>query len=485
MFRIFFLSTLFGLEFARFAAAADSLLDVYQLALQNDPTFRAAQASLRAGLEEQNLGRAGLLPKIDVNAGFDLNLSQSRGQFPAGGTLFPSNTDIGSETKRWGVSLQQPIFDLTAWFRFERGQELTQQAKVQFAADQQSLILRVAEAYLQVLRSRANLDASRAQEAATQRQLELSNQRFEVGLAAITDVRQAEAAHDLAVANRLADEGAEQVALQQLSVLTGRQHTQLALLKEGYPVSPPDPAKSERWVEFARLHNYDIQVADLARNAALQAARAAGAEHLPKIAANLGYSESRSENDYHNLTAVRGGRYEAFPRNNNQGSLSLTATMPLFAGGGISAGRRKAYAEYDRTSESYLGTLRNTEQSTRAEYINVMTHVARTRAGKQAVISGQSSLEANEAGYEVGTRNIIDVLNAVQTLFSASRDYANARIDYVLSKLRLQRLAGTLSPEDITSLNQWLQPPPADQENPNRSAAEIPAGPSRARDKIQ
>lgn len=456
-------------------SAADNLLDAYQLALQNDPTFRAAQASLRAGLEEEIKGRAELLPKVNVTAGFGLNQVQNRGQFPAGGILFPSNTDIGTESKTWSVSLSQPIFDLSAWFRFRRGQELTEQAKARFAAEQQALILRTAETYLQILRAQVNLAASRSQEDATQRQLEQARERFEVGLAAITDVREAEAAHDLAVAQRLADEGALKVAKEQLSVLTGRPHEEVWPLQEDYPITQPDPQDVEQWIQFAQQNNYDIKVAALTRNAAFKTALAAKAEHLPKITAALSYGETRSENDFHNLTPLSASdRFFNFPRNANQGTLSLNLTMPLFAGGAISATRRQTSAEYDRTEEEYLGAVRRTVQNTRAEYINVVTGIARTQAGRQAVISSRSSLEATEAGYEVGTRNIVDVLTAVRTLYAAIRDYEGARLDYVLASLRLKRLAGTLSPEDVRELNRWLKPPaatlpPADPDKEERT----------------
>lgn len=445
---------------ATMASAADNLVEVYQLALQNDPTFRAAQATLRAGLEEEIKGRAELLPKVNVTAGFGLNQAQNRGQFPAGGILFPSNTDIGTQSKSWGVSLSQPVFDLSAWFRFRRGQELSEQAQTRFAAEQQAVIQRVAEAYVQVLRALANLEASRSQETATERQLEQARARFEVGLAAITDVREAEAAHDIAVAQRLADEGTLKVAKEQLSVLTGRPHEEVWSLKEGYPITQPDPPAVEKWIEFAEQNNYDIKVAALARAAALQAARAAKAEHLPKITANLSYSESRSENDFHNLAPLSASdRYFNFPRNANQGALSLNLTMPLFAGGAISANSRQAQAEYDRSAEEYLGTVRRTVQNTRAEYINVVTGVARAQAAQQAVLSSRSSLEATEAGYEVGTRNIVDVLTAVRALHAAMRDYESVRLDYLLASLRLKRLAGTLSPADLAELNRWLTPP--------------------------
>ncbi len=435
---------------------ADNLLEVYQLALQNDPTFRAAQASLRAGLESEKLGLAEILPKVNVNAGFNFTRRENLGQFPAGGILIPNNTKTNTTTKNWGVSLDQPVFDLAAWFQFKRGQNLTQQAKVKFASDQQSLIIRVVEAYIEVLRARANLEASRAQETATQRQLELARERFDVGLAAITDVREAEAANDLALANRLGDEGALKVALEKLSVLTGRSHSNLWELKEDYPVAKPEPADSDQWVKFARQNNLDIKVAGFSREAALQSARAAGAEHLPKITATLNYGMNHSELEQNNTIS---NINSAFEIDNSQGSVAVNLNLPLYAGGGISAARRQAYAEYDRSNEQYLGAIRNTEQGTRALLISVITNVARVNAGKQAVLSSKSSLEATEAGYKVGTRNVIDVLNTVRTVFSATRDYANARLDYVLSKLRLKQFAGTLSPADIAQLNEWLQPP--------------------------
>ncbi|HHJ40412.1 MAG: hypothetical protein AXA67_10105 [Methylothermaceae bacteria B42] len=457
-----------ALSLSPVTAYADDLLDIYQLALQNDPTFRAAQASLRAGLEEKNLGRAGLLPKVDIKAGLTFTRTENLGQFPIGGVTVPNNTKSNRKTKNWGASLNQPIFDLTAWFRFQRGQQLTQKAQVQFAADQQSLILRVVEAYIEVLRARANLGASTAQEIATKRQLDQTRQRFDVGLAAITDVREAEAAHDLALANRLADEGALQVAKEQLSVLTGRQHSQLAVLKEDYPVAKPEPLNLDKWIQFAQQHNYDIKVAEYGQKAALQAARAAGAEHFPKINVNAGFDQTHSDIERNNT--IR-DNVENLEIDTTEGTVSLNLNMPLFAGGGISAARRKAYAEYDKANEEYLGAKRNTIQDTRAQYINVMTSIARVNAGKKAVISSRASLEATEAGYEVGTRNIVDVLDAVRTLHSAIKDYANARLDYVLANLRLKRRAGTLSPEDLIQLNQWLTDA-ATQENAISSAKE-------------
>ncbi|BCX81955.1 outer membrane protein [Methylomarinovum caldicuralii] len=435
---------------------ADNLLDVYRLALQNDPTIRAARASLKAGLEAEKLGLAELLPKVESKLGFNFTRKENLGQFPAGSLLIPSNTKTNSVTHNWRLQLVQPIFDLTAWFRFRRGQDLTRQAKVRFTAEQQALILRVVEAYVAVLRARANLAASKAREAATKRQLDLAKERFEVGLAAITDVREAEAGYNLAVATRLADEGAVSVAMEKLTVLTGRYHGPLWDLKADYPVEPPDPADRDAWVRFALQNNYDLKAAALEKEAARQGARAAAAEHLPKIVASAGYGHSHTDAEQNNM---KQDLNSAFEIDNRVGDVSLDLAMPLFAGGGISAARRQARAEFERSRENWLGTQRTVQQATRAEYINLMTSIARIEAGKLAVASARASLEATRAGYEVGTRNIVDVLNTVQGLYAAERDYANARLDYVLARLRLKRLAGTLTPADIHALNHWLDPP--------------------------
>ncbi len=442
-------------------AFADNLVDIYQLALRNDPSFRVARATLKAGLEAEKLGLAGLLPRIDGGLGFNFTRRENLGQFPAGGVLIPNNTKTNSTTRTWNVSLNQPVFDLAAWFNFRRGRELTRQAKLQFAADQQDLILRVVEAYVAVLRARANLDASKAQERATARQLDLARQRFEVGLAAVTDVRQAEAAHDLAVARRIADEGALQVAREQLTVLTGRRHGTLWRFRETLPVTPPDPDDPKAWVRFARANNYDIKVAALAREAALEGARAAAAGHLPVIQASANYGRSHAEVEQNN---IKNDTNAAFEIDNQSGSVNLNLTVPLFAGGAISAKRRQSYARFQQALERYAGVVRRTEQNTQAQFINLLTAIASVKANAKAVESGELSLEANEAGYEVGTRTIVDVLSAVRTLYAARRDYANARLDYVLAKLRLKRLAGTLAPADIHQINQWLAPPDDDGE---------------------
>jgi len=324
------------------AGEAENLEDVYTAALHNDHTLAAAQATYRAGLEEEVLARAELLPSVDASSDYREEFTEARGQFPAGGQLFPNSTDTDTGSFAFAFNLSQPVFDLPAWFRFQRGRALSERAEAEFAAAQQDLILRVTEAYFEVLSSRVNLRAARARETAFRSQLEQARQRFEVGLIAVTDVHEARAAYDLAVAERLANEGEVGIALEQLSVLTGESHRALWRLQEDYPVIDPEPLDTDQWVEFAVENSYDIKTAVHARRAADEAARAASAEHLPKVELSLGYNESNSD-----LTQedVINDVTNQFSSDRNNRFIGLAVEVPLFAGGGISARRRQAAAE--------------------------------------------------------------------------------------------------------------------------------------------
>jgi outer membrane protein len=449
---------------AAVAASRDSefpdttLAGIYELAVDNDLTIKQARAELRVGAEERKLARAGLLPQIGAGASYSELDRESRGTFSAGGTRFENNTDLDVDTDSWDVSLRQPLFDLPAWFRFRQGVELSRQAESTFTLAQQLLILRSVTAYFEVLRTATNLQASRAQESALKAQLDQVKQRFEVGMVAITDVHEAQAGFDLAVAQRISDEGLLGIARELLSVLTGRAHGELWVLEDEFPVVDPDPTSGEDWVRFAHQNNFDIQVAVHARDAAQRGARAAASEHLPTVDLSLSYADSSSDILQENLDT---GARARFPDDEADGIVAINLTLPLFTGGFTSASRRQAAARYDTQIAGYEGTVRRVIQETRASHIQVLSDVARTRARAQAVTSTRSALEAAEVGYDVGTRNVVDVLRAQQEFFSAVRDYENSKIDYVVDLVRLKRLAGTLSPEDVYELNQWLSQPPA------------------------
>jgi outer membrane protein len=456
------LPLLAALLFSASATMADTLTDIYELALKNDPTLRAAQANYRAGLESENIGLSGLLPQINANVNYTDSAQNTVGTNP-----FSEITGVGVDnevdaiSKGWGVTLDQRLFDMPAWFTFEQGKKLNEQAEAQFAADQQDLVVRVAEAYFNVLRAQDNLEASKAQEAANKRQLEQTQQRFDVGLIAITDVHEAQASFDLSVATRLGDQGNLGVSKEALSILTGQAHYNFWTLVSNYPITNPDPMDKDQWVEFALTNNYDLKVAKAARDVSHNQAKSSKYEHMPKLTARLGYDDTHTNvNTIENVQNAFIGS-NSFENDVDGTSISITLSMPIYAGGAISANSRRAYEQYNASVENYAGTMRTTVQTTRAFHLTVETDVARTAARKQAITSSQSALDATQAGYEVGTRNIVDVLNVQQSLYSAIRDYANTRYNYIVNMLKLKQLAGTLSPQDIYDLNKWLETPVA------------------------
>ena len=355
---------------------------------------------------------------------------------------------IDSETTAYNATLSQAIFDMPSWYNFQGAKKLSQSARAQFAADQQSLIIRVSQAYFTVLRAYDNLQTRNAEELAIQRQLEQTGERFEVGLLPVTDVHEAQAAFDDAAVNRLEARSAVNIAFEGLQVLTGQDHQVLAGLKDNFTASAPVPETNEDWVDLALANNFQLKVAELGKDAAYNQAKAAAAVRLPKISGRASYYDSDAEGT--NL----GNPFESL-QDGHQYVISIS--MPIW-GGGVDAQRRQAKQRSIQSAESYTAAKRNTVQSARSKHQSVITNAARVKARRQAITSADSALSATQAGYEVGTRNIVDVLVAQRTLYRAKRNYANARYDYILSMMALKEVAGQLSPEDIASLNAWLDP---------------------------
>jgi len=443
---------------------AESLRDIYELALANDAQLKAEQAQYLAGLEAEKIGLSRLLPQVNANYDYSdtdqdvtregLSFDEDTGLLIGIETL--TNTDVVRDG--YQVSLNQALFDLPAWFGFQSGKELTKQAEATFAANQQNLIVRVVDAYLLVLRAQDNLAASSAAERAFERQLEQTQQRFEVGLIAITDVYEAQAARDLSQVNRIVDENNVSVALERLSVLTGRSHSNIDVLAENFDIKMPDPIDRAAWVAFAMENNFNLQAARYAEEASRQAAKASKMGHAPKVTGSYAYSDFDTNGD---LTSKPASNFDVSPDSNVELSQwQIRLSMPLYSGGAISANRRKAAQEFNATRENRINLSRNTVTNTRSLHMTVISDVSRVAARKQSIVSSRSALDATQAGYEVGTRNVVDVLNAQNIVFSAERDYANTRYDYILDILRLKEQAGLLSPEDVNSLDSYLESPP-------------------------
>ncbi len=434
--------------FMQSASHAETLAEIYALAMENDATLKAAEATYQAGKENENLARAGLLPQVAADASYG-NTSgdgRSKSDFGAGQTLDRSG-DVDLDNNRWGISLQQPIFNLPAWFTFKQGKELSAQAEAQFTAEQENEIVKVAQAYFNVLRAIDNLESVKAEEIATKRQLEQAQQRFDVGLIAITDVHEAQSAYDATVANKLDAQGAVGVAYSALEQLTGRPHDLVGPLKESFPVVNPDPMSRTEWVDFALKNNNRLKASVFAANAAQQNAQAKKAAHLPTLTGALQYQDS--ENDGKNTGAD-------YLQSQDATTASLNLQVPIFTGGYTSAARRQAVAQSMSAQDIVTATQREVMQNARALHLTVSTDVATVKARKQAITSAKSALEATQAGYEVGTRNVVDVLIAQRNLYAAQRNFANARYDYVTHLFQLKQAAGILTPADIQQVNQWV-----------------------------
>ncbi|MGQ9427138.1 TolC family outer membrane protein [Gilvimarinus sp. F26214L] len=452
-----------------------TLLEIYEQALDNDPELAAARSAYEAGLENRKIGLSALLPQISGSASYEETDGNNVTSGPQvfSGNIFPDATDDTSsegDTTSWSVRLQQPLFDMGAWYSYKSGAVNTEAALVQFKADQQDFIVRVATAYFDVLRAIDTLETALAEQEALESQLEQTRQRYEVGLTAITDVHEVQAQYDSAVASAIAARGNLAIYYEALEVLTGQPHDQVAPIEEDFPVTDPVPAQREAWVEFALQNNYSLQSARLNADLAELTAKTRRADHLPTLNAVVGYSESESSSDRSTVSNFIdqnedsptfglpiSRRVDTYRDTENDGwSAGLNLSVPVFSGGRVSAQRRQAYAQAMRADDLARLTQRQTIQLARASHLAVETGVVRVEALRQAIVSNQSALEATQAGYEVGTRTLVDVLLAQRNLYSAQRNYYDALYNYILDTLSLKQAAGTLSPEDVVKLNEWL-----------------------------
>tara|TARA_E500000178_G_scaffold149955_1_gene149662 strand:+ start:780 stop:2126 length:1347 start_codon:yes stop_codon:yes gene_type:complete len=418
------------IAFLSLSARAETLADIYQSAVKNDPIAGAAKANYMANKETLNQGRAVLMPQLTASSI----------------KLEPSSTENGDPEKTtYRASLSQSLFNIPAWFQFQSAKKMDQVAEAKFAAQQQSLIIRVSDSYFNVLRAYDNKQTRNAEELAIKRQLEQVTERFEVGLLPITDVHEIQAIYDDATVNSLEANGALDIAFEQLQILSGKNHNALAGIKDNFITVNPDPASAESWVEFALANNFDLQASQLTYEASEQTAKAAKAQHLPKITISADYTK----HDIEAITATEATTTE-------QTAINLNLTMPIFSGGLTSSQARQSSYQAKAAEQNYVATIRNTMQAARSNHQLAITNAARVKARKQAITSAESALKATQAGYEVGTRTIVDVLMAQRTLFQAKRNFSNARYDYILSMMRLKGVAGQLSPQEIYTLDTWL-----------------------------
>jgi len=423
---------------------SENLLDIYNEALENDPTFKSAEYSYLADKEIVVQGRAALLPSITLSGTTNWNEYYQNDQL---------QQEYNSFSKSARVS--QPLLRLDTWFNFKRSKSLTDAAEAEFAYEQQSLLVRTAELYFGVLRAIDNLNASVSEEKAIKKQLDQAQQRYEVGLSAITGVQEAQLAFDLSKAARINNEGNLFSAREALNALIGREIFSLDQLGDTLQISSPFPNSKEEWVQLALKNNYQLKASYLRKDAAKSNARSAASNHLPKI--DIVGSGSESETNQFNYEGFSiNGQGIPVPAVTGRRNYSIQLSMPLFQGGAVNSRRKQAYSQYSQADENTLFTERRIIQEVRSQFSNVNTLVANVTAQKQAVISATSALEATQVGYKVGTRNVVDLLQAEKNLYSAEKNLANAKYDYILANLRLALAAGTIDPSDIVEINNLL-----------------------------
>lgn len=445
--------------FAQGAAAAD-FLDTYRLAKQNDAQFAAARASLEAGIEKLPQGRALLLPVINGSANTQWNDAENR-------TL---NFSRDYNSNGWNVTLTQPLFRWQNLVQYQQSQYQVLQAEAQFGQATQDLIVRVAQAYFEVLAARDNIEFIVANKAAIAEQLAQAKRNFEVGTATITDTNEAQARYDLAVAQEISGQNALLVAQRNLQQIIGQPPDALTPLRTDIAMQPPQPANQDDWAKGARANNFTVRANEAVMEIADREVGRQRAGHYPTLDVVASTQESTN-------ASLAGGPLST-RSTVQQNIVGLQLNVPIYAGGSVLSRTREAVALKEKARQDLEASRRAAEFNAQQAYLNVTNGLAQVKALEQALVSSETALQSNRVGYEVGVRINIDVLNAQQQVFQTKRDLARSRYDTIVNGLRLKAAAGSLSEADVEEVNRLLgidQPKPKTGALPAPMAATVPA----------
>ena len=427
--------------------AAD-IAEIYAEALSNDPVLAGARASAANVKEGVAQARARFLPSVNASASRSQGRSETEdSERDIGGQVvqIPGRT-TDTERNSWGASVSQEVLNLPSWFLYRSAKATAEGADWDLLAASQDLIIRVAQAYLGVLRTQAALESATAAEEAVQRQLEQVQQRFDVGLVAITGVLESKAEYDNAVVLRIQSQGNHDNSFEALRTLTGKPYAELSRLTESLPIVDPAPSAEAEWVAAAMTNSPRIGAARQRLKAAESDLKAAYAAPVPSISANISYGAGDGSSAFNGQVFQDPG--------SSSTSYSLSLSVPIFRGLQEYSGMRRARLGVEQARHALLQQELSVAENVRNLFRNVQVHVVRVQARGEAIKSSQAALEATQTGYEVGTRNIVDVLLAQRRLFGSQFDYADARYSYVLDLLRLKQAAGSLSEQDVGDLNQ-------------------------------
>jgi len=425
------------------AQAAD-LLETFRAAQANDPVFAAARATQQAGQEKLPQGRSLLMPSVNLTANTTYNdLTNQYFNVPPLASSFFVNGTSRYNSNGYGVSLVQPLFRQQNWLVYTESELQAAQAELQLKIAEQDLILRVAQAYFDVLIAQDSVGLVGTQKTAISEQHEQAKRNFEVGSATITDTLEAQARYDLTGAQEIAAQNNLEIKRSALQQLINTTPGELAPLGKELKLEAPQPADMQKWVDEAQLNNLQLAIAQAgAEIADKEVARNRGG-HYPTVDLVANYTQNNGVNF-------------GIGTDSTNKSIGVQLNMPLFQGGVVNSRWREAEANRERARQELENARRNVAQQTRQAYLGVVSGIAQVQALQQALTSSESVLEASKLGQEVGVRTNLDVLNAQQQLFSTRRDLYQAQYNYLLSQLLLKQAVGALGEEDLSKVNQAL-----------------------------
>ena len=453
---------LIGLGLTGFSAMsqAENLLQVYQQARISNPDLRKSAADRDAAFEKINEARSPLLPQLGLGADY----SYTNG--------FRDSNGVNSNVTSGSLQLTQVLFDMSKWRALTLQEKQAGIQDVTYQTDQQSLILNTATAYFKVLAAIDTLSYTEAQKQAIYRQLDQTTQRFNVGLVAITDVQNARSQYDAVLANEVTARNDLDNAVEELRQVTGNYYPELASLNvDGFKTNKPSAVNA--LLKEAESRNLSLLQARLSQDLAREQIRQAQDGHLPTL--SLSASSGVSNTSYDGSKTRDNAQY----RDNDAGQnkIGLSFSLPLYQGGMVNSQVKQAQYNFVGASEQLESAHRSVVQTVRSSFNNVNASISSINAYKQAVVSAQSSLDAMEAAYSVGTRTIVDVLDATTTLYNAKQQLSNARYNYLINELNIKSALGTLNEQDLVALNNTLgksiptSPDSVAPENPQQDAS--------------
>ncbi|HUK03961.1 MAG TPA: TolC family outer membrane protein [Burkholderiales bacterium] len=434
----------FALAAAALPASAEDMLQVYRDAKAYDAQYASARQALQAGLEKLPQGRALLLPTLGLTASTTTN---HLAILPYGPSPVPESART-FYNRNYQLTLSQPVFRAQNWVQYDQAEQQVRQSEAVFGQAAQDLILRVTQAYLDVLSAQDNLALVNAQKVAIGEQLAQAKRNFEVGTATITDTHEAQARFDLATAQGIVAQNDVDTKIRALQQLTGKIYGHLKPLRAEIKLSPPNPANMQSWVDLAEKQGYPVVIQDSATEIASLQTKFARAGRYPTLDLVGSYGQ----------TLQTGSTITANSAQLNLGSFGLQLAVPIYQGGAISSREREAAANYEKAKQDLENAKRTSALSAQQNYLLVINGIANVGALEQALVSSQSALDSNKLGYEVGVRINIDVLNAQQQVFSTRRDLLQARYGTIMNHFRLKAAAASLSEQDLEQTNAALEP---------------------------